>query len=392
MKSKAFLSIKSSIVLGLFLSVLITLFIAKLYIQNETEEKLYASFAKQRKEITTNIATAMITPLKTFSPSDASKALKIIKQDSKIAHIEVHDTLLDTTFIHIHIPSRCKENLFINQQEIYSKNNKKLGWVEVRFNGVDIEKQLHEINKIIAVILICAFFVLVLIVTSLLQLKIFSPLKKLLKQAEDFQENRLKRQYSWKGDDELSIVGKSFDTARTSILSLIEQLSSKNQELEKLYITDKLTDIYNRHKLDTELKHQEDIYQRYKQTFGVILLDIDDFKSVNDTYGHLIGDKVLVEIAELLQNNLRKTDIFGRWGGEEFLIIIPQSNKEHLLELATKLKNAIASHDFTPAGHITASFGVSLYKKDLEMLLKNADDALYKVKSSGKNNIHCKTE
>ena len=171
------------------------------------------------------------------------------------------------------------------------------------------------------------------------------------------------------------------------MLKLIKELSFKNNELEKLYVTDKLTGIYNRHKLDITLEYEESIYDRYNQSFGIILIDIDDFKYVNDTYGHLAGDKVLIEIASILKRNIRKTDTLGRWGGDEFLIIVPQSNKEDLFELTKKLKDYIKNHDFKLSKQITASFGLSLYEKNLNTLFKNTDDALYQVKRNGKNNI-----
>ena len=190
-----------------------------------------------------------------------------------------------------------------------------------------------------------------------------------------------------KNSDELSIVGKSFEEARSSISSLILQLSDKNKELNTLYITDKLTGIYNRHKLDITLAHEENMAKRYNHNFGVILLDIDNFKSVNDTYGHLQGDKVLVNVAMILKENIRRTDTLGRWGGEEFLIIVSKTNKQDLLELSKKLKDLIANYDFGLDRQVTASFGLALYKEDLVTLLKKADNALYKIKNNGKNNI-----
>jgi len=190
-----------------------------------------------------------------------------------------------------------------------------------------------------------------------------------------------------KNSDELSIVGKSFEEARSSISSLILQLSDKNKELNTLYITDKLTGIYNRHKLDITLAHEENMAKRYNHNFGVILLDIDNFKSVNDIYGHLQGDKVLINLAMILKENIRRTDTLGRWGGEEFLIIVSKTNKQDLLELSKKLKDLIANYDFGLDRQVTASFGLALYKEDLVTLLKKADNALYKIKNNGKNNI-----
>lgn len=366
---------------------MITLFLAKIFIENQNEKKLYSAFEKIRQEITSNIANVMLGPLKNFSPSEASSALEIIKQDSKIVKIYIHDNITDTCFISIYIPARIKGSLYKNHQIIYDNQKEKLGYIEISFSDAYVKEQLEELNKVILIILTFAFIIIFTIISILLYFKVFKPLKTLLKQAKNFQNNELKNGYEWESNDELSVVGKSFELARVSILSLVQQLSQKNKELEELYVTDKLTGLYNRHKLDITLEHEESRYARYNQSFGVILIDIDDFKYVNDSYGHLVGDKVIIDIAHILKNNIRKTDIVGRWGGEEFLIIVSQANKEDLLELSHKLKDFIANYDFKLAKQVTASFGLSLYRENLVTLLKNADDALYQAKNEGKNAV-----
>jgi diguanylate cyclase (GGDEF)-like protein len=387
LKNRVFLSIKTIVLAGLLFSLVITICLAKIYIEHETEKKLYQSFEKQREEISSNIAKALIEPLKTFAPSDASSALEIIKQDSKIVKIQVHDMMLDTTFINIYIPDRDRGLLYKNKQKIYNDKKEELGWIEITFNALEIQNQIDEINKIINIILIFASIVFVLIMTTLLYFKVFSPLKRLFAQAQDFQNNNFETSYVWKTSDELSLVGKNFEEARISIFHLLKELAQKNRELEELYVTDKLTNLYNRHKLDIELKNQENMFERYNQTFGAVILDIDDFKSINDTYGHLRGDKVLIDMALILKNSVRKTDIVGRWGGEEFLIIVPQTDEKDLVTLSKKLQECIANYDFGLSKQVTASFGLSLYKESLELLLKNADEALYQIKNSGKNSI-----
>lgn len=233
LRHRGFLSIKTFILVGLLASVLITLFIASIYIEKQNKIRLYGSFEKIREEITTNIANAMINPLKNFAPSEASSALEIIKQDSKIMKINIHDDILDTRFIFIYIPSRENGTLYKNHQIIYDNNNEKLGTIEITFSDIHIKKQLNELNKMITTILTLVFAVLVVVISTLLHYKVFLPLKILLKQAENFKTNKLDTGYKWKGSDELSIVGKSFEDARDSILSLVEQLALKNDEQKK---------------------------------------------------------------------------------------------------------------------------------------------------------------
>ena len=166
-------------------------------------------------------------------------------------------------------------------------------------------------------------------------------------------------------------------------------IEEKNKELEKLAITDNLTDLYNRRKLDELLKNEIYRSDRFGHTFGFTILDIDHFKRVNDTYGHQTGDKVLIEIASILKNNLRKTDFVGRFGGEEFVIICPESNIESVVKLMENLRLIIQNHNFGKIKNQTVSFGVTLLKEadTVDSILKRADEALYKTKNSGRNKV-----
>lgn len=128
---------------------------------------------------------------------------------------------------------------------------------------------------------------------------------------------------------------------------------------------------------------------RYPSKFGVIMLDIDNFKRVNDVHGHQIGDKILQEFADILKSHSRKSDIVGRWGGEEFLIICCETCEEGMLAFAENLREKIATYPFTLGEQKTASLGLSLYQKgeDIKDLVKRADSALYKAKEKGRNRV-----
>jgi len=168
-----------------------------------------------------------------------------------------------------------------------------------------------------------------------------------------------------------------------------KDIEEKNKELQKLSITDKLTNLYNRRKLDELLQSEIHRCERFNHTFGLAILDIDHFKKVNDTFGHQVGDKVLIEIANILKTNIRKTDFVGRFGGEEFLIICPESDKDGVYKLIENIRKDIANYDFKDVGKISASFGIALLKEkdSIESLLKRADEALYLAKNSGRNRV-----
>lgn len=180
---------------------------------------------------------------------------------------------------------------------------------------------------------------------------------------------------------------------KTSILyGIIEDITiqeSRKQELQNLSQRDKLTGLYNRLKLDESLHVELERSQRYSNTLSLIIIDLDNFKSINDTYGHLQGDKALVKSTDILNSNIRKTDILGRWGGEEFMLICPNTNKNSAGILAEKLRICLERYPFEKIGTQTASFGVTEFKKDetLESFIYRADEALFEAKRNGRNRV-----
>ena len=167
-------------------------------------------------------------------------------------------------------------------------------------------------------------------------------------------------------------------------------LRKYNEQLQRLTITDNLTQTYNRLKLDAELEQQANLYHRYKQPFSIMIMDIDLFKQVNDRYGHQSGDVVLVEFTRIIKKHIRKTDIFGRWGGEEFMLIIPNTDIHKAMIQAEKLRLLIAQHNFKIVGHLTASFGVAQFDEEnntIKQLISKADKALYQAKEQGRNRV-----
>lgn len=167
------------------------------------------------------------------------------------------------------------------------------------------------------------------------------------------------------------------------------ELKEKNEELKRLAITDRLTGLYNRLKLDESLTYEFERITRSYKPFSLILLDIDHFKKVNDQHGHQTGDIVLVEMAKVLTESIRKTDILGRWGGEEFLIICPETSKEGAKNLAEKLRKTIEGNPFQFMNSLTSSVGVATYRKHdtITNLIERADKALYTAKNNGRNRI-----
>lgn len=173
-------------------------------------------------------------------------------------------------------------------------------------------------------------------------------------------------------------------------LTDITKLKEKSNLLEYQASHDKLTGLFNRNRFDEIYTKEIKRTKRYNNELSIIIFDIDDFKMVNDTYGHQIGDEVLKEIAKITLNGVREQDINVRWGGEEFLILLPQTNITGALTVASKIKSAIKEHIFTDKSlKITASFGVSqLLEEDDEIsLISRSDKLLYEAKKTGKDKV-----
>jgi diguanylate cyclase (GGDEF)-like protein/PAS domain S-box-containing protein len=177
---------------------------------------------------------------------------------------------------------------------------------------------------------------------------------------------------------------------RTEELNLInKKLQEQIQEVEYNASHDRLTGLYNRRKFESIFEKEMHRAKRYLYPLSVVLFDIDDFKKINDTYGHKIGDEILIGISILVQKIIRQSDTIARWGGEEFIIIFPESDLESTKVKAETIRSAIDREIFPKNLHVTCSFGVTTYLKEdtSDSLFIRCDNALYQAKNLGKNNV-----
>lgn len=169
------------------------------------------------------------------------------------------------------------------------------------------------------------------------------------------------------------------------LISLMEE----NVRLNYLIRKDKLTSLYNKAYIEEQLDVQCGMVRRYHRECSVIFFDIDHFKRINDNYGHSVGDEVLIAISSLISNHIRSTDMFARWGGEEFLLLLPETGIEEAKIVANKLCALVEQHDFDIVKKVTISLGVTsvLASDTVLSILNRVDKALYKAKHSGRNQV-----
>jgi diguanylate cyclase (GGDEF)-like protein/PAS domain S-box-containing protein len=176
------------------------------------------------------------------------------------------------------------------------------------------------------------------------------------------------------------------------LLAISRDITEKvkiRKKIIELAETDKLTKLCNRMKLDYTLELELCRAKAKASTFSVIMIDIDDFKQINDRFGHLAGDLVLFELAKLFKAIIRATDLIGRWGGEEFLLILPDTDGLAAMALAETIRQRVNEKYFLEQEHITISLGVAVFSDDATVysIIYRADQALYQAKKNGKNQV-----
>lgn len=181
------------------------------------------------------------------------------------------------------------------------------------------------------------------------------------------------------------VAGIVFDISKNKIMET--ELKEANEKLQELAITDELTSAFNKRYMYEKLNDEIQRYHRTKSDFSLIMIDIDHFKLINDNFGHNVGDIVLKKVVEIIMKRIRKTDILARWGGDEFIVLLPDTIISYAAILAENIREELNSIYIGEVGKITASIGVSNYfdSDSVDTTIKKADDLMYKAKSEGRN-------
>ena len=198
-------------------------------------------------------------------------------------------------------------------------------------------------------------------------------------------------------DDDESFPLKELEERTHLLRKLVEErtksLTEAYDELTNLINQDQLTQLSSRYYFEEVLKSEEARYQSFKRDYALLLLDIDEFKNINDQYGHPIGDEVLKAVAATIRKMVRKTDIVARWGGDEFVILLPETDLKTARSIGEAIRVAVAMGDYPVTAEITLSIGITSTRADYNpnSLFESVDEAMYQAKRAGKNRIYCKS-
>ena len=179
---------------------------------------------------------------------------------------------------------------------------------------------------------------------------------------------------------------------RMKIISLINHkiIEKKNELLKDMAMKDSMTSLINHENIFYKLRDELEMARLYKSCVSVMMIDIDNFKSINDQYGHQIGDKIIIGITKIIVDQCRKTDIIGRYGGDEFVIIMPGTDSDGAVYLGERIRSTIETTVFCGGVHVTISAGIGEYKNEsMEEYFKKVDEQLYKAKNKGRNRVEC---
>lgn len=191
----------------------------------------------------------------------------------------------------------------------------------------------------------------------------------------------------------IEIKNNELSTLNLELENIIDvrtaELHEAYEKMEKIAVTDALTHIYNRYFFNDALQNEINRANRYNSIFSLLMIDIDHFKQVNDVYGHDVGDQVLIKIVDIAASCLRGSDIFARIGGEEFMIILPQTTLESSIDIGERLRVSVEEYIFDNIGKITISLGLAQYRKEetFKEIVKRVDTALYDAKNNGRNRL-----
>lgn len=296
--------------------------------------------------------------------------------------------------------------------DVIMLGNQPIGAVATGLSTASLEQKIAILTRQ-GIILALITLVLGVGLSYLLARQITTPLSELSNVATEMADGNLSVRAGIYASDEIGNLGDTFnqmagaiqkrETELRNLAAVLEQtvaertaeLRRQNEVLEKMAISDPLTEIYNRRYFFELAEKEIKRSQRYGHPLSVAIVDLDNFKKLNDSFGHLVGDQVLVDFSKLCLESLRGADIFGRYGGDEFIVLMPEADCSAARKTAERLRKLVAEKNWVEGqdddGSLTISLGVTCYEGDqdltFDVLISRADKALYLSKQAGRNKV-----
>lgn len=366
------------LLLGLLIPIVTGMIITLEHEQIRLENKLSEFHRRTLRTLAIDTQDAMLS----FSPEEVRNIASSLLKDERIVSIEVFSKLFDVYLLRVskETPDHQFDSASLREESV--KDGETLGYVQVKIDKGWINPRIKTYRNHIIIIFSSMFLSTLLLVISVIYYKILKPLRRLTKQADILSKGELGIAFEWQGKDELAMLGKTLDDMRS-------KLNANFNLMRKIAVTDELTGLPNRHAFYADIEKIMHVSKRYNRPLSIAIFDLDHFKVINDTFGHGVGDEVLKKFSRLIRSRIRKTDFFARIGGEEFVMVMPETPIEGAKFFLNEVREALSAESFAHGETVTASIGVTEYSGDeqLDQLLEAADIALYKAKNNGRNQV-----
>ncbi len=308
---------------------------------------------------------------------------KTIYQAMKV--LETGKKQIVTTFVDLHDQRQLVGIVYLPE----------IDWYEITVIDLGIFLPISHFSKIVITFVVALLVVLILLNFVLTRL-VLNPISQLDQALKLFEKGKNPAsEMGLSGRGELRRVINHFMQMAEAVLEskrdLEQKVHDRTVDLERLAQIDPLTELFNRRGMTEQIEASLNRASREHSSIGLLWLDIDWFKEINDTYGHAVGDEALKTVANMIRQTIRSYDLAARWGGDEFLILLLPIDEQNLTQLAERLRSTIAGHTFSRQNFsLSVSIGCALSGKEhkLDMLLQHADQALYKAKEKGRNSFH----
>ncbi|WP_413285055.1 GGDEF domain-containing protein [Vibrio sp. MA40-2] len=325
----------------------------------------------------------------------------LVSSDNQSRQALDEETLLALSSTTMMKPGKSKQHSILSFDSSIVAYGERVGFWNIEYSIAQIQKQTNNIILIFFASILSFSVILLWSINSILIRFVMNPIQQLQNTMQLSKDEEMTSSFEAK-EKRIDKMINSFqklpfnirpsDASKNEIHSLAYSFQQMLYALKSSYIgirSDSLTGLANRIRLDDVIEREINMEQRYLYSFSILLIDIDYFKKINDNYGHLVGDEVLQSLALLFKNYFRKSDVIGRWGGEEFLVLLPRQNCEQAALVAENFRKKVQEFSFVESETLTVSCGVAQYKhgEKASDLIKKADDALYRAKASGRNRI-----